>query len=189
MRECRSQIIAAHVALALSRCSMIERVYAQAVVDIYHERTPLHARTLEFHSSRDPYDDARRNGQIVKRLLDGRVRMPVDLEESLILALPQPYQQHLQAELAERLGLMAAELPSANPAGQQHQVGDLISDVGKALDRLSPMLDDGVLDERDAVYAEAALRGLEALQARAATLCDGIRQNVLKQGGCLRSVK
>lgn len=189
MRECRSQIIAAHVALALSRCSMIERVYAQAVVDLYQERTPLHARTLEFHSSRDPYDDARRNCQIVKRLLDGRVRMPVDMEEALILALPMPYRQCLQAELAERLGLMAAELPASHATGQQHQVGDLVSAAGGALEKLSTMLDDGLLDETDHAYADGALVALEALQARAATLCDGIRQHVLKQGGSLRSVK
>lgn len=189
MRENRSQLIAEHVLLALARCALTERSYAQRVTDIYHERTPLHARTVSFAQTRDPYDDSEANRQTVKRMLDGRVRMAVDLEEALILALPQPYQQHLLAELAERLGLMAAQLPSAGAAGQQQQVGDLISDVGQVLDRLSPMLNDGLLDETDAEYADAALRGLEALQARAATLCDGIRQHVLKQGGCLRSVK
>ncbi|NMW25331.1 hypothetical protein HFP05_13490, partial [Rhodanobacter denitrificans] len=74
-------------------------------------------------------------------------------------------------------------------AGQQHQVGDLVGAAGNALEKLSTMLDDGLLDETDHAYADGALQALEALQARAATLCDGIRQHVLKQGGCLRSVK
>jgi len=189
MRENRSQLIAEHVMLALARSALTERTYAQQVADIYLERTPLHARTVTFAQSSDPYADTEANRQIVKRMLDGRVRMAVDLEEALILALPQPYRQHLLAELAERLGLMAAELPAPHATGQQHQVGDLVSAAGGALDKLSTMLDDGVLDEHDRDHAEAALLALENLQARTATLCDAIRQHVLRTGGSLRRVK
>lgn len=189
MRESRSQVIASHVDLALHRSSMIERTYAQAVADLYNERTPLAARSLKFHVTADAYADQHANLQLVRRMLDGRVRMPVEAEEALILALPPPYRQQLLAELAERLGLMAAELPAPHATGQQHQVGELVSAAGGALDKLSSMLDDGVLDEHDRDHAEAALQALENLQARTATLCDAIRQHVLRTGGCLRSVK
>lgn len=189
MRECRSQLIAEHVMLAISRSALTERTYAQTVADLYMERTPLHARSVGFASTADPYADSEANRQTVKRMLDGRVRMAVDIEEALILALPPPYRQQLQADLAERLGLMAAERPSAQPAGQQHQVGDLIADVGRSLDKLSQMLDDGLLDARDAPTAPAALRELEAVEARAATLCAAIRQYVLNTDAPLRRVK
>lgn len=189
MREPRHQVIADHVALALSRCSMVERTYAQAVVDIYHERTPDTARTLKFHVTKDPYADQRANCQLVRRMLDGAVRMPVELEEALVLALPQPYRRGLLTELAQRVGLLAAEEPSADAAGQQHQVADLLRDAGQALDKLSGMLDDGVLDERDEAYAHDALLALAQLEARAATLTAAIQQHVLGQGGALRSAK
>ncbi|NMW25422.1 hypothetical protein HFP05_13980, partial [Rhodanobacter denitrificans] len=106
MRENRSQLIAEHVLLAISRSALTERTYAQKVADLYLERTPLHARAVTFAQSSDPYDDSEANRQTVKRMLDGRVRMAVDLEEALILALPAPFQQRLKADLAERLGLM-----------------------------------------------------------------------------------
>jgi hypothetical protein len=189
MRENRSQLIAEHVLLAISRSSLTERTYGQTVADLYMERTALHARTVTFAVSADPYADQVANCQIVKRMLDGRTRMPVDVEEALIFALPDPYRHQLQAELAARLGLMAAELPAHHAAGQQQQVGDLVRAVGHALDKLSNMLDDGVLDEHDLAYAPDALRDLEDVQARAATLCDAIRQNVLERGGSLRRVK
>lgn len=186
MRESRSQVITSHVDLALHRSSMIERTYAQAVADIYNERTPLAVRSLKFHTTHDPYADQQANLQLVRRMLDGRVRMPVEAEEALILALPDPYRHQLQAELAARLGLMAAELPAHHAAGQQQQVGDLVRAVGHALDKLSNMLDDGVMDAHDLAYAPDALRDLEDVQARATTLCDAIRENVLERGGSLQ---
>ena len=189
MREPRHQVIADHVALALSRCSMVERTYAQQVVDIYHQRTPDSARTLKFHVTNDPYADQRANCQMVRRMLDGAVRMPVEIEEAMVLALPEPYRHHLMGELAQRLGLLAAELPSVDAAGQQHQVGDLLRDAGDALDKLSKMLDDGVLDERDEAYAHDALVALSHLSARSATLTEAIRQHVLHEGAGLRRMK
>lgn len=189
MRENRSQLIADHVLLAISRSALTERTYAQTVADLYMERTPLHARSVTFASSADPYADSEANRQTVKRMLDGRVRMAVDLEEALILALPAPYRQRLLADLAARVGQLAAEVPSATPAGQQHQIGDLLRDMGHAMDSLAPMLDDGVLDANDAAHAPVALRELEALEGRIATLCEGIRRYVLQTGGVLRSVR
>lgn len=168
---------------------MVERTYAQQVVDIYQERTPDSARTLKFHVTNDPYADQRANCQIVRRMLDGAVRMPVEIEEAMVLALPDPYRHHLLGELSNRLGLLAAEMPCADAAGQQHQVGDLLRDAGDALDKLSKMLNDGVLDERDEVYAHDALVALSHLSARTATLTEAIKQHVLHERAPMRSVK
>lgn len=187
MRESRSQIIAEHVMLAITRSALTERTYAGAVADLYQERTPLHARSVRFANSADAYADDEANRQIVKRMLDGRVRMAVDVEEALVLALPEPFRSKLLADLARRFGLLAAELPASHAAGQQHQVGVLIRDMGRALDSLAPMLDDGLLDANDAAHAPLALRELEQLEARIATLNNAIRQHVLAQGGMLGS--
>lgn len=191
MRESRSQLIAEHVLLAISRSALTERTYAQTVADIYTERTPLHARSVTFATSADPYADSEANRQTVKRMLDGRVRMAVDIEEALILALPQPYRGRLLAELNDRLGLLAAAQPQDNPAGQQQQIGELMQHMGDAMRRLAPMLDDGRMDAGDAIHASAALAELDALQASAVTLKSAIHQHVLGvvDGQPLRSVK
>src|SRR6185437_3792684 len=136
MRESRRQVIADHVMLAISRSALTERTYAQCVADLYMERTPLHARAIPFAQSADPYADSEANRQTVKRMLDGRVRMAVDIEEALVLALPEPYRHALMAELAERLGLLAADQPAADATGQQHQVAELIAGAGAALEAL-----------------------------------------------------
>lgn len=177
MRETRAQVIAEHVLLAISRSALTERTYAQAVADLYHERTPLHARTVPFQQSRDPYADSEANRQTVKRMLDGRVRMAADLEEALVLALPQPYRDHALAELSARLGLLAVHCPPNLPAGQQHQIGELLQHVGESMKRLAPMLDDGVIDARDAAHADSALRELDVLLGQVVTLRSAIRQH------------
>jgi hypothetical protein len=191
MRESRSQLIAEHVLLAISRSALTERTYAQTVADLYHERTALHARSVTFASSADPYADSEANRQTVKRMLDGRVRMAVDIEEALILALPQPYRSHLLADLSHRLGLLAAPQPQPTPAGQQQQLGELLRHLGDTVNRLAPMLDDGRMDAGDAAHASAALAELDALQAYAVTLKSSIHQHVLGvvDGQPLRSVK
>ena len=104
MRENRSQLIAEHVMLALARSALTERTYAQHVADIYLERTPLHARTVTFAQSSDPYADTEANRQIVKRMLDGRVRMAGDLEEALILADNDAERRFLRRRLDEPAG-------------------------------------------------------------------------------------
>jgi hypothetical protein len=191
MRESRSQLIAEHVLLAISRSALTERTYAQTVADMYLARTPLHARSVSFAISADPYADSEANRQTVKRMLDGRVRMAVDVEEALILALPQPYRGRLLADLAERMGLLAAAQPQDTPAGQQQQIGELMQHMGDTVSRLSPMLDDGRMDAGDAAHAAAALAELDALQAIAVTLKSAIHQHVLgsTETQPLRSVK
>jgi hypothetical protein len=176
VRETRAQVIAEHVTFALTRSALTERTYAQAVADLYHERTPLHARTVPFQHSKDPYADSEANRQTVKRMLDGRVRMAVDVEEALVLALPQPYRDHALTELSARLGLLAVHCPSHLAAGQQHQVGELLKHVGESMQRLAPLLEDGVIDARDAAYADSALRELDVLLGQVVTLRSAIRQ-------------
>ena len=105
MREPRSQTIARHVREALRHSGLTEQSLAAEVVEQYHRRTSLHERNVEFHSgtTTKQIDEAQRaNAQLLRRMFGGLVRMPADLEESIVLALPEPYRRRLLRELAGR---------------------------------------------------------------------------------------
>lgn len=179
MRETRTQVLAHHIRLAVARSAMTERSYLQDVAETYMQRTPLHARVVQFHASADPYTDERANAQLLRRMLDGTTRLHVDLEESLIEALPEPYRTALVSELARRNGLMLAPSPATTPEGQLIQVSELMARQAETIRHLAPMFDDQQLDANDRPHAQAALRALEQAQSSIATMRVAIMTRVL----------
>lgn len=179
MHNARAECIVHHVNLAMRKSALTDRAYGQAVADMYMQRTPLHARTLEFYQSRDPYADERANAQIVRRILSGTVRMPVDIEEALVLALPEPFQRACLHDLAARFGLLAAPQPAAVPAHQAVHVGQLMRDAGEVMIALAPMFAAGRIDAHDAHAAKHALAEINKTQALLATLDATIRASVV----------
>ena len=164
MREPRSQTIARHVREALRHSGLTEQSLAAEVVEQYHRRTSLHERNVEFHSgtTTKQIDEAQRaNAQLLRRMFGGLVRMPADLEESIVLALPEPYRRRLLRELAGRHGLLAVPMPSADCVSQHQALADLAREFGEAVEKVSPMLADGKIDASDAAHAPAAIRELE----------------------------
>lgn len=168
MREPRSHTIGRHVRDALRHSGLTELAFATAVVEAYHSRVALHERGVEFHSGTtvDQMLDAQRaNAQLLRRMLAGQVRMPVDMEEAVVLSLPEPYRRRLLSELAGRYGLLAVPMPSDDAVKQHQALADLSREFGEAIERLAPMLADGHIDASDAALAPAALRELHDLAA------------------------
>lgn len=172
--EARSACIAHHVNMALRKSPLTERQYGQGVADLYMQRTPLHARSVEFHQSRDPYADERANAQLVRRP-DGTTRMPVDLEEALVLSLPEPFRSACLRDLAARLDLLAAPRPAAASAQQTVHLGEMTRDAGEVLIALAPMFQDGRIDAADAPRAREALDAIARAQAMLVTLESTVR--------------
>lgn len=182
MNRPRDAVIADHVAAAMRHTRLSMETYAQTVADLYHERTPLELRGVRFHEvgRADPYRDMRKNAQIVRRYLAGELcRMPTELEEALVLALPDPFQAACLRELASRYGLLAAAMPGTVGDEQVRQVADLMRSAAESIDALAPMLDDGLIDTDDADHAPAALDLLEQLQGRVVTLTALIRARAI----------
>lgn len=173
--EARAACIAHHANMALRKSPLTERQYGQAVADLYMQRTPLHARTVEFHISHDPYADERANAQLVRRALDGTTRMPVDLEEALVLALPEPFRSVCLRDLAARFDLLAAPRPAASMAQQTVHLGEMTRDAGEVLIALAPMFKDGRIDATDAPLAREALDAIARTQSMLVTLEATIR--------------
>lgn len=175
MRDTRTHAIHAHVLLALRHTGTDQVDFAADVVAHYQERTPLHAQLVEFHghvAGTDPYEVRRANHQKLWRMLrtDGPVRLPADLEEAVVLALPQPFRHECLRELSARYGLLPVPLPADGAATGMACVGAFSSDFGEALQALSRTLADGRLQACDAKHAPDAIRCLEDVIAQATSL-------------------
>lgn len=174
MREPRSATLTRNVTAALrAHKPLTERAFADRVVTAYQDRTALHERTVEFHTgtTADTYEQAARaNAQLLKRMLTGDVRMPVDLEEAVVLALPEADRLRCLAELADRYDLLAVPKPALDGAAQHQQVSDLLREVSEAVGRLSHLLQDGRIDENDADAIPGAVAELNDVIGSASAL-------------------
>jgi hypothetical protein len=177
MRDTRAAVICAHLALALHHSGLTMRTYATTVRDLYEQRTPRHARTLEFHTTRtDPYADERANAQIVQRFIDGTTRMPVEIEEAMALALPQPFRGECQRELAERYGNLAAPIPTVSADAPLADAGKLMAECGQALVEISRSYSNGMIVHGESNTARAALNELTDVIAQATSLRERLTQ-------------
>lgn len=181
----RADVIWRHVIFAINNAKLDRFNYADDVARIYQARTTPPARGIEFQAhqrGRDPYEVRKANKQLLFRMIDpeGPVRLPVELEEAAVLALPQPFRDACLAELAGRYGLLAAPLPDAVAAKPTASCGELTAAFGECLKALAATIDDGSLDPRDATHAPAAIRKLDHLLA----LATGLRAaHVAVRGG------
>lgn len=174
MKTTRDQVIAHHVNMALRHCAAVTREsFADEAVDLYHQRTPLAQRGIQFHAVEkggDPYAVQRANAQLLFRMLQGPVRLAAELEEAVVLALPQPYQGACLSDLAGRYGLLATPMPAENFAQSAARMGDLATDFGEAVQALAATLGDGHLTPGDRGDAALAVRELKELIATATSL-------------------
>lgn len=170
MSETRQGAIAHHIRTAIAHSGLSLRSYATAVAAHYLASVPLHARGVAFHDGGDVHADQKANAQLISRMVDGTVRMPIELEESLILSLPISYQKAAQRELAERLGLLAAPLPSSDGARDHVAPAELMRETGEALTALAAIIS---ANGRAALAdTRRAVKELRDVQAMATSLID-----------------
>lgn len=175
-RPTRSQIIGTLITNAVLQARLKWNEYAAAVVLHYHDLTALEDRVVEFHvaSTADNFDScARLNTQTIKRILSGEIRMCVDIEESLIAALPDAFRDNLLSHLLARDGLLLARTPPAmgDAAGQMATPCDLMRATAGAIDRIMPMLADGKgIGPEDAPHFAAAMNGINQVMGACITL-------------------
>lgn len=168
--EPRAAVIAQYVTAYLHTTGTSMEAYADDVAQQYHARTAPELRSVLFHEGGDAYKRLRANGQVVRRFLENEPRMPVDVEEAFIFALPTELRRDLLRELAARVGLLAAPLPDGNGAHDLTLVGDLMREFGDAVKALGPVLADGRIDIQDAPHVNAALREITGLLEQATAL-------------------
>lgn len=194
MPDTRSDVICRHVQTALRHAGGLTREsFADAVVLLYHERTPFHLRGVQFHPfdrDADVYAVQRANAQLLFRMLDtnSNVRLASEIEESVVLSLPQPYRGECLRELAHRYGLMAVPLPAPQGGDRVVQVGEFAGAFGGCLLALAQTLGDGHLDADDAANAPRAVKELDELIALATSLREAHAMHIAPTtpGGTVR---
>lgn len=176
MSETRAQTIERHVRDMLHQTSVSLPSFSTAVVTQYHGRTAPAARGVLFHTDGDAYRCMRTNAQIIRRYLDGEPRLPCELEEALVLAMPDPWRTRCLSELAARYGLLAARIPEQGRA--ETDISQLFREAGEAGAAIAQWLEGvremGVHESQVAATAEKELHDVIAaatgLLARIATV-------------------
>jgi hypothetical protein len=173
MRDRRDDVIRAHWELAVRASGESTESLAARAVELYESRTPLHARRLSFQPLRgDLYTALRANALHVRRFLglsEPATRMPVELEEALVLALPEPFRGECQRELADRVGLLAAKVPE--PSGDPTlPAAELMRETARVITALAPALRDGRITAEDMPAVIDALGALADVSGAVASL-------------------
>jgi hypothetical protein len=175
MHDTRCGVIFRHVNQALKHVGQVTQdSFAADVAELYHARTASHLRGVQFHEaarSADIYQTQRLNAQLLFRMLNptGPTRMPCELEEAVVLSLPQPFRNECLRELSNRLGLLAVPMPCPTP-GALVTLGEFVGAFGECVVELSQTIADGHLDPHDAGNSARAVKELDALIAQATSL-------------------
>lgn len=166
IHEPRSDVIRRHVNnfFRIEKAATEEN-FSDEVKGIYHDRVPIESdRVIAFHDGGDAGKMLAANAQIIFRIFKGKVKFPADIEEAVVLALPEPYQADCKAELAERYDMLPAYISHVRPDKSIVNIATLLKEFGETVEALAPMLADGKIDKDDAHLAKKALKETHDLQ-------------------------
>ena len=169
MIEPRSQLIARHTRMMMRERGMTRREFATRVAEHYCTHTQLDERTLPLLTGGDWRKTEKHNDQIIRRFMEDEVRMPVDVEEAWLAAMPDPHRERLLRELDERTGGIWVRKPQAGErtAAVGPDIGRFVREAGEAIEALAPVLADGKInhhdDRRALLEARAQLRDVFAM--------------------------
>lgn len=146
----------------ISRCLVIEEYvrkmltetrdswesYSIRVVEDYKRRVPEHQRTIDFSHSGETFRDAGNWRKSIQRFLEhgSSMRAPIELEESLVAALTQPYLNQCRRVLANRYGFVGVPLLSA---GDNAHYGAFLKEIGECVSSVSEIFADQKVDLAD----------------------------------------
>lgn len=183
MTRSRSAVLIEHLAANRKATGRSLEHFVQQLVDIYqgsYADAPgaIEFKTTESKDIKQVYRCVQTNTKRVTRWIDDGVvaRIPVDVEESWVQALDEPFRGDCIAELAGRYGLIAVRKPTALNVTDLQSVGDVTKEFGEAIQSMAPLLADGHFDERDVALAGNAITQLDQLENAVVSLREQIRQ-------------
>lgn len=163
-------------------CSM--QTFAARVIEHYHAAVPQHLRDITFKSGGDVYRDAQTNAQHLARWMnpDESTRMPVDIEESWVAGLGEPFAAACRRDLARRYGLL--DVPVMESQSDLAAVGTLTQRLGEVLRTVSPALaGDNEINARDLEHLPGIKQAIDSLVAAAL----GLKHRVSRVARAARS--
>jgi hypothetical protein len=158
----RSQVVFHHTRLMIHTTSLCVRKFAMRVTEAYMESVDPTHRQVPFRygvTGADLVKAEKHNGQIISRYLDGTVKVfPVDLEDAWVKAMPSPYREDLEADLASRRGCMAVKRLADTEEGEVAGLSTLAKEFAEMVASIAPALADGRIDAADLPHAKKILR-------------------------------
>ncbi|MBV7434519.1 hypothetical protein KRX19_05705 [Cardiobacteriaceae bacterium TAE3-ERU3] len=111
----RPKLIEQHISAYLRETGTSQQSFAANVVEQYHATVPEAQRCIEFSTRDDVFERTKRDAEKVMRYLDGgSCRLPVEIEDALILALPDDRRCALLYALNQRLGCITVGIGQAS---------------------------------------------------------------------------
>lgn len=156
----RQSVVLGYTRRMLDETAMNANTFAMAVAERYLELVAPDVRTVPFRigAGDEILKDARNNGQLLRRYMDGTVKvLPADLEDAWVLALPEPYRGACERDLARRRGYLPVRIWEAIEDGPVASLGAITSEFSELLEALAPALADGRICEADLPYAKRIL--------------------------------
>ena len=128
----RASLIDRHVRDYLRETSVSQMAFAATVREIYESTLPESQRAVEFSCREDVFERAKRDAEKLSRLLDGSVcRLPVELEDAIVLALPEERCNVLEAELAARRSRVSLRIQREPLSGVSREA--MLAEVSEAI--------------------------------------------------------
>lgn len=185
MADGRQAIIARHVKRYLYETSAKMEAFGQDVIDHYAAHTPAGQRHIAVHEHDDIIQRRKLNAQTVRRFFDDEDgRIPVELEDSIIFALPEERRAPLIAELCALWGVVP--MPAIQAEGGEISpltLGGMVQELGEAAGPLSAALADGQITSLDHPLLRKALPELRQLAGKTMGAVIAIEQTLAKAGG------
>jgi hypothetical protein len=167
----RSAVIFAVTQRYVHASAVSWELFAMEVAERYCATVAPSARTVPFRTwspeNGAEFEAAKKpNGQTLTRYVRGVVKvLPADLEDAWVSALPQPYRNEVERELASRRGHLAVHLPEG-PGAPVSDVAAMTREFSELLGAIAPALADGAFtpDER-ALLARIVAEGDDLIAA------------------------
>lgn len=172
-REPRSAVIFRHTKDAVRNSPHNDASLAQAIAEQYMADVAPGERIVMFYAGTDAASVERamkNNAQLIARIRCGKVKMPVDLEESWVRALPQEQSEACAQELARRYGFTGARVPGMDVAAGVNCVASLAVEFGQTVAAVTAVHADGAVCANDLPNLRKGRAELEQLLAQVQTL-------------------
>lgn len=138
-REPRAAVIRRYTTEAIRNSHHTDASFAAEVAERYMALVAPNERTTTFHVGTDAdsiVKAGQRNAKLIERFRDGTTKLPADVEEAWVEALPDPWRLQCARELARRYGFMGALAPSSAEAAQMLCTASMLVEFGQAVQAL-----------------------------------------------------
>lgn len=168
----RAQVLFRFTTEAIRNSGLDDQSFAALVAEAYMAGVAPAERIIAFHLGTDTatIDQAnKRNAKLIERFRNGTVKLPADLEEAWVAALPEPWSTDCARELARRYGFMGAKTP-VGEAGSVLSTARMCIELGESLQAMADVSSTGGADGCPLPALRRARKELQDLQAEVMTL-------------------